>query len=249
VSELTRRELLAGAIASACAATAATQPARYAYLAESYSPVLRGSPVVLGVLLTNNPQPHLEAIRELRRVCHYRRRLVYHGSDRFKIGFVRQLMQYFVRQPDLRFVARMVHPVRKGESIAESLRVSQYSELAAQAGLAPGVTLRCKRPKPDWGDRPKTLGSRVLAARIAEVRRSVSAVRVEEIGSSAKEGLLELTGALNGVLLSSWIVDHEARYNAAKSELPLRLRNLLALGSLTAAVPGKWELVEKQVKS
>ncbi len=159
------------------------------------------------------------------------------------ISYLRQLLHYFARDRELRFVVRVVRPA-SNDPVPEAVRVEQYAEVYRQARLTSGAVLRLKRLPNTWGDAAKTPSGPLRLARLKALQNPGLIASAEDIPRSAKDGLLDLAGALNGVLFASWMAEHVRPYSPAKSELPQRLRSLLGLSSVRSPIPGKWEPVE-----
>jgi hypothetical protein len=110
--ELTRRELL-GAMAAAAApieSAAKSAPELHIYAAESYGQAKYGWRLVVGMVLTKAPDPHLTQIKRLRETMRYDRPLRFGTTDRNRIPFAREMLRYFVSNNDLQFVARIFQP-------------------------------------------------------------------------------------------------------------------------------------------
>lgn len=83
-------------------------------------------PFCIGALLTSEPQAHLKHIRELRALHHFRSRLLYRSTDKFKRPFARGIINYFLHAPDLRFTARVVSKTVSDQETSRSARESSY---------------------------------------------------------------------------------------------------------------------------
>lgn len=83
-------------------------------------------PFCIGALLTSEPDRHLKHIRELRVLHHFRSRLLYRSTDRFKRPFARGAINYFFRAPDLRFTARVVRKRASDQDASRSAEESSY---------------------------------------------------------------------------------------------------------------------------
>jgi hypothetical protein len=83
-------------------------------------------PFCIGALLTSKPETHLKQIRELRVLHHFRSRLLYRSTDKFKLPFARGILNYFFRTPDLRFTARVVSKRASDHDTSRSAQESRY---------------------------------------------------------------------------------------------------------------------------
>lgn len=83
-------------------------------------------PFCIGALLTSEPETHLKHIRELRALHHFRSRLLYRSTDKFKRAFARSVLNYFFRASDLRFTARVISKRPSGEEPSRSTQDSLY---------------------------------------------------------------------------------------------------------------------------
>jgi hypothetical protein len=79
-------------------------------------------PFCIGAILAKEPEVHLSHIRQLRLRHHYRSRLLYRSTDKFKRDFAGSVVSYFFRAPDLRFIARVIN---KKNTNRESSRAAQ----------------------------------------------------------------------------------------------------------------------------
>lgn len=89
---------------------------------------------VLGLLLTNNPQRHEKYVEKMRKRHNFWTELRYCSTDKFKLPFVKDLIQYFFEEPDMRFIARLVSdenmpPVEKSKRILKRVYYLHYKKL------------------------------------------------------------------------------------------------------------------------
>jgi len=249
VLDLTRRVFLATCAGAISGVAAAEERPTYVYAAESFS--RRGAPLVTGFLLTAKPAEHIHALHELKRGTRFNGALVYHSTDKHKIGYARELCHYFARDPELRFVASIVYSARPTETFPERFRLNQYSELFSR-GRVPSVpskaVLRLKgRPKETGYGRHRRHGDELQKARVDALLSQGLIASGEAIPRSAQDGLLDMASVLTGCIGSAWLAAHINTYSPAKIDLVARLRGLLQIASLEAGVPGKWEVATKRV--
>jgi len=128
---LTRRSFIYKGLEAAVCATvsglsvgAVTTPLQL-YIEESG--VFGGNgPFCIGALLTSDPERHLRHIRELRVIHHFRSRLLYRSTDKFKRPFTRSVINYFFRAPDIWFTARVVSKSARDQETSRSADESSY---------------------------------------------------------------------------------------------------------------------------
>ena len=94
-------------------------------------------PFSIGGILTMHPARHLSVIRGLRLGHHYRSRLLYRSTDKFRRDFATSVVNYFFRAPDLRFVGRVVnkHGIDQDttRSTRETVYLHQYRKLISES--------------------------------------------------------------------------------------------------------------------
>jgi hypothetical protein len=242
VSELTRREFLAG-----CAATSllAAEKPLYAYAGESFSTTSPEAPFVLGLLLTSEPEKHIAAIRAIKQRVPYGRQLKYHGTDRLRISQARELIHYFTHDAELRFVGHVVNlssPI-KGKKFYE-LRVSQYPALVREGQLPRETILRLRRFPRASKDKRRPFHfdpDQEFRARAEPLLSQHLVARAEPVSQRAGDGLCEVANLLTGSLF------HDAALTMLPSSIGVgppivtRLRRLLNVKVLTAPAGSKWQ--------
>jgi hypothetical protein len=240
--DITRREFPSAAVGSAVSAAAAPPQPLYLYMRESYTTADREAPFVLGFLITRTPERHLRTMRELRQRLNYRRELAHRSNDRLKISYARELLHYFVRDPELRFIARIVadHRWRDVREFT-AFRASQYPELVRQTKLEVPAVVRIKRHRSLYAHSRWDV-SEEQRLRIDPLNKAGYVTQADAILSSAKDGLMELASILNGSLFRDAVRRFEvAGTSRPKTQVAARLRQLLGLESLTEAVAPKWQ--------
>ena len=213
------------------------QPTTFIYASESFVH-RRPGPFVLGFLITTAPERHIRAIRDIKDRTRYSDRLMaYSSTDALRISCARSMLQYFIEQPDLRFVGR----TREGDYLSDQSRSGQYPSLFEAARIPRGAILRLKARVPGKrynfrrGD-----GEAEVASRIKSLE---SRARGQAIQRGNNDGLVELSTLLTGALFGS----HSQRgriekLHPTKTLIVSRLRSLLRVNNLSQRVPGKWEL-------
>jgi len=225
---------------SAEASLSAPLPAPYIYASESFVH-RRNRPFVLGFLITARPEGHIRALREIKTRTKYTRRLMaYSSTDALRLGCARAMLQYFVEDPELRFVAR----IRTGDFGADASRSSQYSSLFEAAGLPRGSTLRIKRRRPALSyNRLRGDGEAEVKARVKDMDAKSLVKRADVIGRTANDGLIELSSLLTGALFGSESCGGKlGELHTTKSILVTRLRSLLKVANINQDKPPKWQL-------
>jgi hypothetical protein len=205
---------------------------------------VNGSPLVVGFLITQTPDVHLRAIQSIKLLTGYRGRVAYRTTGSYKVGCARELIHYFVRNPDLRFLARVVESPRAADFKPEGVRITQYQELFKTADLPVGSILRMKRRRREWGwtNVHPRYGDEQHASRVDALVASKLILRGEAITRAANDGLVELSNLLTGTLFGGW-PRREAGHapHPVKAVILARLSALLDVRGVDQPVKGKWE--------
>ena len=83
-------------------------------------------PLCLGLLLVRDLEKHQGFIKKLRDRLHFRTRLVYRSTDKFKLAFASGMLRYFFRDPGLRFAARLINKQQAWSTTSKVVRESEY---------------------------------------------------------------------------------------------------------------------------
>jgi len=231
------------AVALPALASQSTQTQKtYIYASESWSTSIDQSPFVIGFLITRQPGVHIAAIGEIKRRLRYTKVLTHHGNDRYKLGCVRELMQYFAGASDLRFAASIVTAAKHDALRPPSVRVGAYPALFQSAQLPPGAILRVRRRAAGWGPPAKRVnGQSEYAARIKALQTNGLIARGEEIALHANDGLVELSSVLNGTLFRAKLSPTIYSDAPMRVAMATRIQSLLNLDSIEGQRAGKWE--------
>jgi hypothetical protein len=235
-------------------ASSAAEPLTYGYASESWSSLLPNAPLVVGLLITRKPAVHIAAIDKIKRVADYQRRLTHHGTDRRKLHCVRELLHYFARDSELRFVAQVVTAPTPDLLRSQQVRNDAFVRLFAAARVPPRIVLRVsQRPRrethltPVFGraeylERVDAMKARNLIRRAEEISfPKVAGMRAKQRQPARRDGLVELASLLNGMLFRSRIVPTIYRDSPMRRTIAVRLQTLLAINSLETRRDGKWE--------
>ena len=229
-------------LATTAVALAAGESPLYAYAAESSSPLEKSGPLILGLLMVHDPERHFAAIQDLRRRTRFKRKFHWHGTDVYKIGYARELMRYFVHQPDMRFISRIVKPARPSALLSEQARADEYVRLFSNARLPAGIILRMKEPSASWSStRTEWSGPAVFRVR-ADALVKAGKIGQAEIARPVSDGVVDIAALLNGARYGAWRLLRQADYSVSKAELVAHLERLLQVPSLAHKVAGKWEV-------
>ena len=236
---LTRRDFIGTCAIAVTAARAEAAATHYVYVYESWAPDARGSPFVVGFLVTREPEQHLRALRSLQKRTRFERAMRYRTTDTYKVGCARAFVQYFSENHDLRFVARIVDPGAAAIPATDDFRRAQYADLCTAAALPPGAIVRMKQRK-RWR---RAAGADPDQKVIEEaLTKGLQPTRVESVPRAAKDSVLGLGNLLNGTLFGAWANRTQPyRLHPVKAAVVERLEGLLDLASLDRAVSGKWE--------
>jgi hypothetical protein len=262
---VSRREFVAACVTLVSTPALLSADPLYVYASESGAPYSY-VPQVLGFLMLTQPDRHIAAIRKIKEDVGCRRRLRFHGTDRMKISAGRELMHYFVREPDLRFTASLWQVNRNpGAAWSEAFRIQQYQDLFRSAAIPPATILRMKSRRASWdeshgGNRDKIKRTRRGAAatinpnhsgthfgepaqRFQALHRQNLILRGEAVTLSANDGLIELSSLLAGSAYRDHDPTSRIDPDNANGKIILRLRTLLGLSSLAEGASEKWRVV------
>jgi len=81
----------------------------------------------IGFLFTQYPKKHRLHLHELRKKHRYWRTFKYGSTDKYKIPYAMDLLSYFAKEPDLRYVAHVVGQTENGEKLHYKDLVNQLS--------------------------------------------------------------------------------------------------------------------------
>jgi hypothetical protein len=214
--------------------------APYIYASESFVHS-RNGPFALGFLVTAAPDRHIRALRDIKARTNYKRLMDYSSTDSLRLGCARAMLQYFVEDPELRFVGH----ARVGDFSADGARRGQYAALFQASGLPRESILRLKRRRPSRFayNRRRGKGEFEVEARINDMVQKALIRRGEVIGREKNDTLVELSTLLTGALFGSHSRGGKLdELHPTKTVIVTRLRSLLRVSNLNERRAPKWEL-------
>ncbi len=185
-------------------------------------------PFCIGAILTKEPKNHLNHVWHLRLRHHYRSRLLYRSTDKFKQPFARSVVEYFFRTPDLRFAARIIKKRETDQQMSRSARETIYHQHykklildSAPKNLPVHLTLVNHSTGGSDG---------LLRSYLRDELRDVVAIQVARL---RENDLLQLANLLAGSVSEGDILANKVKLSSV-----LQLKQILHLDELTS--PALW---------
>ncbi|WP_157089645.1 hypothetical protein [Bosea sp. WAO] len=228
-AENTRRDFIirATSVGVALCSSPAVGNAQYSKRMFSYigqSGVPSASGMFLGVLYSADDTTHRAEIQKIREKCSYWRKLLSRSTDKWKIKYSHQIIDYILSQDSIRYFCARIENAIWPDDPAEkdAVRLSCYAALISQSGMlrsALPVSVSLKYTEKNPHDRRLARGLQDFVSRENDQNRVIK----------ADNELIEISQFLTGLARYEFAVMRSAR----RAEINRYLREKLSVRTLS----------------